>query len=181
MHVCYHTCTCVSPLEKCWKLWEMHSKDVFQFPPSPEANLSFFHTQEESCLPCWREKACFWKMQPGMYGCTRPIPLHETCKGYFLSALGNSFFSDAILYLPCMTISKCSLSRLNISSPFGQGVSHGIDLLSPFSHSCSFVSPSPSHVHSFYIGEITLALEHLHTNGIIYRYLVCSCTCMQTA
>ena len=44
----------------------------------------------------------------------------------------------------------------------------------------SIVFPPSSHVHSFYIGEITLALEHLHTNGIIYRYLMCLCTCMQT-
>ena len=25
---------------------------------------------------------------------------------------------------------------------------------------------------SFYLAEITLALEHLHSNGIIYRYII---------
>ena len=43
--------------------------------------------------------------------------------------------------------------------------------LAPCNHvaNCFLVSLSLS-LYSFYLGEITLALEHLHSQGIIYRY-----------
>lgn len=48
-----------------------------------------------------------------------------------------------------------------------------IHLLCPHFFAYIYVKPSFCSIHtfhSFYLGEITLALEHLHTQGIIYRW-----------
>ena len=80
--------------------------EFFVISSFPEANLFVFHVQEESFLPCWREKACSWKMQPGMCGYACPMALHRTCNGSLFHlplaiqpSVMQSFSSLTFIYL----------------------------------------------------------------------------------